>query len=73
MVLVTGHLFHQERLTSIAVGATGLAETLVHKNLRSPETNQGAPSMCKRAFIQRVTHCKSHLVRMSLAGQSAHR
>jgi hypothetical protein len=24
MVLVTGHLFLQERLTSIAVGATGL-------------------------------------------------
>ena len=47
MVLVTGHLFHQERLTSIAVGATGLAETLVHKNLRSPETNQGDPSMSK--------------------------
>jgi hypothetical protein len=24
MELVTGHLFHQERLTSLAVGATGL-------------------------------------------------
>ena len=29
------------------MGATALAATLVNKNLRSPETNQGAPSMSK--------------------------
>ena len=36
-----------EPKVGFTVGATALAETVVNKNLRSPETNQGDPSMSK--------------------------
>ena len=38
MELVTGHLFHQERLTTLAVGATGLEPVtpLLVRNKQGP-------------------------------------
>jgi hypothetical protein len=44
---VTGQLFHQERLTTLYVGATGLAPRVGVKIPQLPETNQGVPSMSK--------------------------